>query len=356
MPTCSAGVAARRSGVKPLRVRDLDSAGAPAWDNFVNAHQHGTFFHLSAWRTIFEQALGHRTHYLVAEQDGAVCGVLPLVHVKSLLFGNNLSSLPFSAHAGPLALDADARDALHRAAHERAQALQVGALEYRLPAASGVARVCKDLYANFTKPILADAEANMQAIRSKQRNVIRKGIKNGLVGHRSTVERFYGVYAESVRNLGTPVFPRRLFDAIATTFGDAIEIISAELDGEPVSAAMNFYYRDSVCPYYWGGRHAARNLNGNDFLAFEIMTRAAQRGCTLFDFGRSKRDTGPYQWKLNLGFEASPLFYEYELIRDREMPDINPLNPKYRLFIESWKRLPLPVAGLIGPWLSRNLG
>lgn len=339
-----------------MRVRDLEVGAVDAWDSFVDAHEAGTFFHLSPWRGIFEQALGHRTHYLYAEQDGAVCGVLPLVHVKSLLFGNNLSSLPFSAHAGPLAADDEALTALYDAASVRAQALQVGALEYRLPAASNRARVTKDLYANFTKVIHADAEANMQAIRSKQRNVIRKGIKNGLIGHRSTVERFYGVYAESVRNLGTPVFPRRLFDAIVASFGDAVEITSAELNGEPISAAMSFYYRQSVCPYYWGGRHAARNLNGNDFLAWEIMTRATQRGCTVFDFGRSKRDTGPYQWKLNLGFEAAPLFYEYELVRDTAMPDINPLNPKYRLFIESWKRLPLPVAAIIGPWLSRNLG
>lgn len=353
---CWLAVAASRQGATSLRVRDLDAGAAPAWDRYVDAHADGSFFHLSAWRGIFEEALGHRTHYLYAERDGAICGVLPLVHVKSLLFGNNLSSLPFSAHAGPLAADAESLDALYAAASERAQSLGVGSLEYRLTAASGRARVTKDLYANFTKPILADADANMQAIRSKQRNVIRKGIKNGLTGHRATVDRFYGVYAESVRNLGTPVFPRRLFHAIASTFGDAIEITSAELDGEPVSAAMNFYYRNTVCPYYWGGRHAARNLNGNDFLAFEIMTRAAERGCTLFDFGRSKRDTGPYQWKLNLGFDAAPLFYEYELVRDKEMPDINPLNPKYRLFIESWKRLPLPVAGLIGPWLSRNLG
>lgn len=339
-----------------MRVRDLEPSASTAWDRYVDAHAEGTFFHLSSWRQIFEQALGHRTHYLCAEQDGEICGVLPLVHIKSLLFGNNLSSLPFSAHAGPLASNGEALTALYAAASERAQSLAVGALEYRLPAASGLPRVTKDLYANFTKTIHADSEANMQAIRSKQRNVIRKGIKNGLTGHRSTVERFYAVYAESVRNLGTPVFPRRLFDAIAAAFGDAIEITSAELNGEPVSAAMNFYYRNTVCPYYWGGRHAARNLNGNDFLAWQIMERAAERGCTLFDFGRSKRDTGPYQWKTNLGFDASPLYYEYELIRDSEMPDINPLNPKYRLFIESWKRLPLPVAGLIGPWLSRNLG
>ena len=86
------------------------------------------------------------------------------------------------------------------------------------------------------------------------------------------------------------------------------------------------------------------------------MCRAAERGCTSFDFGRSKRATGSYQWKVNLGFEPQPLYYEYELIRDREMPSVNPLNPKYRLAIDLWKRLPLVISKIVGPILSRGLG
>ncbi len=339
-----------------MRVRELDDNSAAAWDAFVMAHPAATFFHLSGWRRVLQNALGHRTHFMVAEQDGAICGVLPLVHTKSLLFGNNLSSMAFSAHAGPLTSTPDAQTQLYAAASQRAHELGVGAIEYRLLAPSGMRRVTKHLYETFSKPIHADAEANMQAIRSKQRNIIRKGIKNGLLGRLGDLSSFYAVYAESVRNLGTPVFPRGLFDAIADTFGDAVEVVIAELDGRPISAAMNFYFREQVCPYYWGGTHAARGLNGNDFLAWEIIGRACARGCTVFDFGRSKRDTGPYQWKLNLGFEPSPLFYEYELIGASDMPDINPLNPKYRLFIDCWKRLPLPVASVIGPWLSRSLG
>ena len=339
-----------------MRVRELDDSLACAWDAFVSAHPGGTFFHLSGWRHVLQNALGHRPHYLLAEQDGAVCGVLPLVHTRSWLFGNNLSSLAFSAHAGPLAREPEAIAQLYAAASRHGHELAVGAIEYRLPAPSGMPRVTKHLYETFSKPIYADADANMQAIRSKQRNVIRKGIKNGLLGRLGDLPSFYAVYAESVRNLGTPVFPRRLFEAISATFGDAVELVIAELAGRPISAAMNFYFREQVCPYYWGGTYAARSLNGNDFLAWEIIARAAARGCTLFDFGRSKRDTGPYQWKLNLGFEPTPLFYEYELVGASAMPDINPMNPKYRLFIDGWKRLPLPVASVIGPWLSRSLG
>ncbi len=344
------------SGANCLRVIDCADGDGPRWDAFVDSQVEASMFHLFGWRRVLSEALGHRTHYLLAENDGVVCGVLPLVHVKSWLFGDTLSSLAFCAHGGPLAVDAAAVKALEAAASARARELNVGALEYRLLSPGNSGRLVKRLYETFAKPIDADAEVNMQAIRSKQRNVIRKGLKNGLTCAPSTVARFYGVYSESVRNLGTPVFPRRLFTCIQETFPEAVEILLAEHEGRAVSGAMNFYFRDRVCPYYWGGTSAARDLKGNDFLAWSIMCRAAERGVRVFDFGRSKQGTGAYQWKENLGFTATPLHYEYELVRDRAMPDINPLNPKYRYFVESWKRLPLPVAEVVGPWLSRHLG
>lgn len=339
-----------------MRIVDCQDTDGPRWDAFVAAHAQAGMFHLFGWRQVLGRGLGHHTHYLIAEQDGAVAGVLPLVRVRSLLFGDSLSSLAFCTHAGPLTLDDATRTALEEAALARARALGVGALEYRLLEASGRVRPTKDLYATFSKAIAPDEEANMQAIRSKQRNIVRKGIKNGLICRPDGIERFYRVYAESVRNLGTPVFPRRLFTAIAETFPEHVEVVTAELDGTAVSSAMNFYFRHSVCPYYWGGTLAARDLKGNDFLAWSILCRAAERGCTLFDFGRSKRGTGAWQWKENLGFEPQPLHYEYELVRDTAVPEVNPLNPKYRYFVEGWKRLPLPVATTIGPWLSRYLG
>lgn len=352
----SVAVVTRVSGANCLRVIDSTDRDGARWDAFVHGHVDASMFHLFGWQRVLSVALGHRTHYLLAENDGVVCGVLPLVHVKSWLFGDTLSSLAFCAHAGPLAIDAATRAALEQAASALARTLNVGALEYRLLSPGTSGRLVKRLYETFEKPLYPDPEANMQAVRSKQRNIIRKGIKNGLTCAPSTVERFYDVYSESVRNLGTPVFPRRLFSCIEETFPGAVEILLAELGGKAVSGAMNFYFRDRVCPYYWGGTSAARDLKGNDFLAWSIMCHAAARGARVFDFGRSKQGTGAYQWKENLGFIPVPLYYEYELVRDREMPDINPLNPKYRYFVEGWKRLPLPVAEFVGPWLSRHLG
>lgn len=337
-------------------VRQLADDGAALWDAFVLAHPEATFFHLAGWKTVLERALGHRTHYLYTEADGRITGVLPLVHVKSLLFGNSLSSLAFCACGGALAADEGAVAALERAAVDLGRELGVDAVEFRYRRRSAVARPVKLLYETFSKPLHADMDANMQAIRSKQRNIIRKGMKNGLESREDGIENFYAAYSESVRNLGTPVFPQALFAALCAVFPQHVQILSVYHGETIISSAMNFYFRDAVCPYYWGGVQAARQLNGNDFLAWEIMRHAAGRGCTVFDFGRSKKETGAYQWKLNLGFTPTPLYYEYELVRAAEIPDINPLNPKYRLLVAAWKRLPLPVSRLVGPWLARNLG
>ncbi len=339
-----------------IEIKQLTVGEHARWDEYLDTHPEGTFFHQSGWDDIFQNTLKHRTYYLYAEQSGEIVGILPLVHIKSFLFGNNLTSLPFASTGGPLANSSEIVDALEQHAIKIATDLAVGTLEFRLEKASGKSRPVKDLYETFEKSVLADEESNMQAIRSKQRNIIRKGIKNGLEHRVDTVDNFYHAYAESVRNLGTPVFPQELFSAINRAFPETTEFFSAWYEGRVISSAMLFYYRDTVCPYYWGGVWEARQLKGNDYLAWQIMCRAAEKGCTRFDFGRSKKETGSYQWKQNLGFESRPLYYEYELIKDREMPNLSPTNPKYKYFIETWKRLPLPVSRMLGPMLSKYLG
>lgn len=339
-----------------MRIEHLSDAAHDRWDVFVAGHPDATFFHLSGWRAVLGRGLGHRTHYLYAEEDGEIRGILPLVHVRSLLFGSSLSSLPFCAYGGALAVTEDARRALEDEAERLARRLGVGALELRQRAPGDRGRPTKRLYDTFEKPIAASEEENLKAIRGKQRNVVRKGMKAGLTCRVDVLDAFYPVYAESVRNLGTPVFPKRLFAAIQAAFPAHTEFLSVCLDGAPVASAMLFYFRNTVCPYYWGGTARARGVAGNDFLCWRIFSRAAERRCTTFDFGRSKQGTGSYQWKLNWGFEPRPLFYEYVLVKDREIPNVNPLNPKYRLFVEAWKRLPLPVTRMIGPWLARSLG
>ena len=341
-----------------LSIHTLDDANAPAWDAFVIAHPHGTFFHRAAWADVIRRAFGHRTHYLSATRDGVLTGVLPLARVKTMLFGDTLISVPFCVYGGPLAADPESAAALVDAAEQLLKQTGASAVEFRhREEVEGDWLERPDLYVTFRKPIEADDEKNLKAIPRKQRAMVRKGIQNALssVANHDTA-LLHGIYAESVRNLGTPVFSRRYFSLLAEVFRDDCDVVTI-LDGEnPIASVLNFYFRDEVLPYYGGGTSAARGRAGNDFLYWEVMRRAAGRGCRLFDFGRSKLGTGSHDFKKNWGFMAEPLRYRYKLAPGASIPDHNPLNPKYRLFIAGWKKLPLPVANMVGPHIVRGLG
>ena len=341
-----------------LRLRPLEEASAPAWDAFVAAMARGTFFHRAAWSRVIETAFGHRCHYVFAEQDGAITGVLPLAHVRTMLFGNTLVSTPFCVYGGTLAADREAALALEAHADDLRKKLGASAIEMRdrQPVDSDWL-VRDDLYVTFRKSIAGDDESNMKAIPRKQRAMVRKGIQNRLVPHcHNDVTVLHRLYAESVRNLGTPVYARRYFSILQQAFGDCSDVVTVTDAEQPIASVMNFYFRDEVLPYYGGGTAQARQRAGNDFMYWEVMRRAAARGCRLFDFGRSKQGTGSFAFKHNWGFQPEPLHYRYHLASGAAIPDHNPLNPRYRLFIAAWKRLPLAVANRLGPPIARGLG
>ena len=338
-------------------IKRLDTAAFPRWDNFVQSHPEATFFHLSGWKTVIEKAFRHRCYFLYSEQDGEITGVLPLVHVNSLLFGNNLSSTAFCVYGGIVANDADSYAALDAEACRLSAELQVDSLEMRNRQRQNSERPFKELYVTFRKQLDSDVEKNFLAIPRKQRAMVRKGIDAGLTSTiDSGVGRLHQAYSESVRNLGTPVFSKNYFQTLKDVFKDQCEVLSVEHNGQLIASVMNFYFRDEVLPYYGGGTDLARELKGNDFMYWEVMRRAVEKGVKVFDYGRSKIGTGSYSFKKNWGFTPEPLFYEFHLVKATAMPDINPLNPKYQLFIAAWKRLPLPISQFIGPFLSKDLG
>jgi FemAB-related protein (PEP-CTERM system-associated) len=170
------------------------------------------------------------------------------------------------------------------------------------------------------------------------------------------VDTFFAMYSESVRNLGTPVLPKRWYAALMQTFGAQCEVLTVMHEGTPVSSVLSFYFRDEVLPYYAGDSTAARDLAANDFKYWELMRRSCARGLKVFDFGRSKQGTGSFAFKRNWGFEPQPLHYEYQLYKRDAVPQNNPSNAKYKLMIEAWRRLPIGVANWLGPFVVRNLG
>jgi FemAB-related protein (PEP-CTERM system-associated) len=339
-------------------IRELDPPREGAWDRYVAEMPEGTFFHLAGWRHVIERAFRHRAHYLLAERDGSITGVLPLVHVKSRLFGNGLVSVPFCVYGGPIASDAASLKGLIDHCVDLMERLDTDLIEFRsLRPTAGEWATRSSLYATFRRPLTGDEAANLKAIPRKQRAVIRKGIANGLKSRvDQDSDRFHRLYAESVRNLGTPVFSRRYLRVLVECFRDCCDILTVEDDGAAISAVLSFYFRDEVLPYYYGGNQRARLRAANDFMYWELMRRAAARGIRMFDFGRSKFGTGSFDFKKNWGFTPEPLHYQYRVRPGHAVPDHNPLNPKYRLLIAAWKKLPLAVANLLGPPIVRGIG
>lgn len=347
-------------GEQVYTIRQLDPAMAPAWDDFVRACPQGTFFHLSGWKAVIEDGFRQPCPFLYAERDGAIRGVLPLVHVKSPLFGNRLVSTGWCVAGGTAVDEPGAAAALDRAALQLLDGLAADYIEIRDPAnphddSAWIRR--EGLYATFEGPIPADEEANLKAIPRKQRAVVRKALDSDLA---DTVdaepEDFYRLYALSMRNLGTPVFSLDYIRALKRVFGAACDIVTVRRDGRPLSSVLNFTFRGRVLPYYTGADPAARSMGAADLMYFRVMRRAAARGCDTFDFGRSKVGTGPYSFKKNWGFQPRPVIHEFRCKPGRGLPDLNPNNPKYKLMIEAWKRLPLPLANRLGPWLGRQVG
>lgn len=328
------------------------------WDAFVYACPEATFFHRSAWQTVINEAFRHTTYFLYAERNEEIFGVLPMAHVKSWLFGNALVALPFAVYGGVAASSLEAVQVLEAEAQKLAAMLDVDHLEFRNLTARHTDWPTQDIYVTFRKAIIADDEANLLAIPRKQRAMVRKGIKNQLkIQVDRSTERFFKLFADNVHRHGTPALPKRYFDMLLQTFGDDCEIMTVvDQNDRPLSSVLSFYFRDEVLPYYAGDDENARHLAANDFKYWELMRHASRRGARIFDYGRSKVDTGPYAFKKNWGFEPQPLHYEYCLYKRDGIPQNNPNNAKYKYFIAAWRRMPIELANWLGPYIVRNLG
>lgn len=346
-------------GVVTIRAADLTGGNdRRRIEAFVAAQPQSTPFHLPAWSTAIERACGAKSQYLVAEREGSIVAVLPLHAIKSPLFGNALVSSGFAVDGGILGEWSGLADA----ALDLAKELGCPTVELRggtFP--SDAWKIDGETYVGFSTDLRKDEEAQLQAIPRKQRAEVRRAFTFGLEVQTGATadlrEAHYRVYAESVRNLGTPVFPKRLFDEVLDAFGDDADILVVSKDGRPLSAVLSLYHKGTVMPYWGGGVADARTWRANDMMYFALMLHAREKkGCHRFDFGRSKVGTGPAAFKKNWGFEPTPLSYAKRALDGQELRDINPLSPKYRLQVALWQKLPLPVANLIGPWISRGLG
>ncbi len=347
-----------------LRQADLgDAHECLRIERYVAAHAEGTPFHRPAWLLATARGTGNRAAALLAERHGEIAGLVPLLDVNSALFGRVLVSSGFGVGGGVLAdSPADAR-ALLGAVEEFAGRHAIPSAELRggpMPEDRPGWRVRHDSHCGFTAPLAADDEAQLSWIPRKQRAEVRKGLGEDLTiaigAGDADRAAHYAVYAESVRNLGTPVFPRQLFAEVLDSFGEDADILTVRHRGRAVASVLSLYHRGTVMPYWGGGLFAARQLRANDRMYYELMLHARRRGCTQFDFGRSKTGSGPYAFKRNWGFEPEPLGYASWTAVGAAPRDADPTSQKHAARIALWKRLPLPLANALGPLIARGLG
>ncbi len=331
---------------------------------FLAAHPEATPFHRPAWLQAVAEGTGNAALALVAERGDETVAYLPLNAIHSPIFGRLLASSGFAVGGGLLLQDGEDPAPLLAAAEELAQRLSIPAIELRggaLPQDRAGWQVKTESHCGFIAPLGPDDEAQLLGIPRKQRAEVRKGLDLPLeitVGT-SAADRaaHYGVYATSVRNLGTPVFPRALFDAVLDRFGDDADILTVRHEGRAVASVLSLYHRGrTVMPYWGGGVWDARRLRANDRMYYELMLHARRRGCTHFDFGRSKTGSGPYDFKRNWGFVPEPLSYACWTAPGTAPRDADPASAKHALQIALWRKLPLGLANRLGPWIARGLG
>jgi len=327
------------------------------WDAFVRSTPGGSPFHLVAWKRAVETTFRQRPHYLMAVRGGGVEGVLPLFQIRGLLGARGLVSVPYGVYGGICASSKAARAVLVEAATDLARQVKADYVELRHRVGHELDLPTKALYVTFSRPISVSEEDNLNAIPRKQRRMTRQGLKYGLRPEFGlhNVDRFWHIYAHSVHALGSPVYPRRLFHAIAQEFGKDCELLTIWKDAAPVAGVLSLSFEGQILPYYGGALREALGYGVNDFMYWELLCHAARAGYKTFDFGRSREGTGAYHFKRHWGFEPVPLPYQYVLLNGSRMPDLTPAHPKMRLAGAAWKRMPLPLAKLIGPMLTRYL-
>ncbi|CAN5275083.1 FemAB family PEP-CTERM system-associated protein [soil metagenome] len=338
-----------------IRLADLRSAeDCAAIDAFLSDHPDATPFHRRQWIWAVAKGCGQERHYLIAGDP--VCGLVPLNELHSPLFGRALVSSGFAVGGGILADDFETADALAEAVWKLAARLSCPTVELRGGILPPGWQHDTTTYLGFSRDLAGDEEAELLAIPRKQRAEVRKALGNELTVDIGDRDAHYAVYAESVRNLGTPVFPKTMFSAVLDAFGDDADILTVRQNGVPLASVLSLYHRGVVMPYWGGGTAAARPARANDMMYFALMGHARNRGCTRFDFGRSKTGTGAAAFKRNWGFEGVPLCYAKRTVDGQAAREINPLDPRYSLQVKLWSKLSLSIANRIGPMISRGLG
>jgi len=328
------------------------------WQEFVAAHPDCTNYHQWGWKSVIEKSFGWPTFYLMEVENKRVRGILPLVSQKSLLFGNFLTSMPFLNAGGIVAESSAVEQTLVAEAARIAARLKAQYVELRHRQDHALGLVQKTNKVTVVLPICSDQDRMWKALDTKIRTKVRKSMNLGLkaeFGGGEMLGPFYDIFAENMRDLGTPVYAKDFFSNILETFPDDTHICVVRHEGTAIAASFLSGYRDRIEAVWSSSIRKYLSLKPNMFLYWNLFCFAGQHNYKLFDFGRSTVGSGTHDFKLQWGAETVPLFWDYWLPPGGTLPGLNPDNPKYKLAIRFWQKLPVPVTRLIGPRIVRCL-
>ena len=338
-----------------LAVDVTSDADAAAWDRYVGAHPQATGYHVWGWRRVFKNALGHDSVYLAVRDGRRLVGVLPLVHIKSSLFGRSLTSLAFLNYGGVVADSEAASAALITAAGDLARRTHCGHVELRHKSRQFPDMPCRQ---HKVAMLLRLQRGLWDRLDRKVRNQIRKAQKSDLIaerGGRALLGEFYEVFARNMRDLGTPVYSPRLFDEVLKVFPERAALHIVRLGTKPIAAGLTYRTGTTVEVPWASSVREYNHLCPNHLLYWNIIESTMQSGGEVLDFGRSTPDEGTYKFKEQWGAEPVALHWEYVLTNGSTLPNLGTSNPKFHLMIEAWKKLPVKVATAIGPHVVRGI-
>jgi serine/alanine adding enzyme len=325
------------------------------WDRFAAGQPGFTHFHRYGWKGVIEDAFGHECVYLGSRNGaGELEGVLPLVRVRSLLFGHYLVSMPFLNYGGPLGT-AEAVRALAAEAAERARAERVKLLELRSRLELPLDLAVSHRKVTVVLDLPPDRDALWKAFPSKLRSQIRRPEKEGVEVRfgPDQVSPFHEVFARHMRDLGTPVLPRRWFELIAERFGDSAWFGCAWHEGRPVAGGAGLRWGGEF-EMTWASSLAAYNRLAPNMLVYaRFMEQAIAQGIARFNFGRCTPDSGTHRFKRQWGGGDEKLWW-YQLASGRgEAATPSPDQGAYSLGPRVWRHLPLSIANRLGPRIVR---
>lgn len=330
-----------------------------AWDQFVESHPAATLYHYIKIRSFIEKTYGHSTHYCYAlSEDGEMLGVLPLVQLNSKLFGNFMVSVPYFNYGGLLANSQEAATKLVAAANEWRQSVGASHIELRHLQNSGLELPQRRDKVTFLLPLPADPESLWQSFRPKLRAQIRRAEREEpefWIGGAGLLDGFYDVFARNMRDLGTPVYGKDFFLNLLEHLGESARLVLVKLNGEPAGCAFLIGHAEQM-EIPWASTLRAFNTTGiNMFMYWKVLEYAIANGYRVFDFGRCSTDSGTYRFKQQWGAQPIPMHWDYCLASGKRLPELNPNNPKFKLVIAAWQRLPVWLTRLIGPHLVKSL-